>query len=248
MRPERVELMNLSSGPGLGREALLDLRLAPLFSGLPEADLLDLLRDATIELRSDGEELFRQGETGRHFYVILDGHVELFIAGAEGRRSVIEVVQKPSIIGESVLFGEVTQMGARVLGRARLLVIPAERFRQRLEGRFDLMLLMLGSMSFRLRVLVRQIAELKLKTTAQRLGGFLLSLVDEKVAAKGGKVQVRFPYDKRIVAEKLGMKPESLSRALGRLASIGVKSLPDNSVVIGDIERLSRFSIEEGLD
>lgn len=239
--------MNLSSGPGLGRETLLDLRLAPLFSGLPEADLLDLLRDAVVELRSDGEELFRQGEAGNNFYVVLDGHVELHIEGGDGRRSVIEVVQKPAIIGESVMFGEGTQMGARVLGRARLLVIPAERFRQRLEGRFDLMLLMLGSMSFRLRVLVRQIAELKLKTTAQRLGGFLLTLVDARAAAKG-KVQVRFPYDKRIVAEKLGMKPESLSRALARLTTVGVKSQPDNSVVIADVERLRRFSIEEGLD
>lgn len=240
--------MTHGGGPTLGRETLLDLRLAPLFSGLPEGDLLDLLRDATVEMRSDGAELFGQGEAGGHFYVVLDGHVELRVDGTEGRRSVIEVVQKPSIIGESVLFGEATQMGARVLGRARLLVIPVERFRQRLEGRFDLILLMLGSMSFRLRVLVRQIAELKLKTTAQRLGGFLLSLVDDQAAARGGKVQVRFPYDKRIVAEKLGMKPESLSRALGRLASIGVKSLPDNSVILGDVERLRRFSIEEGLD
>lgn len=239
--------MNLSSGPGLGRESLLDLRLAPLFSGLPEADLMDLLRDATVELRADGEDLFRQGDSGSQFFVVLDGHVELYVEGGEGRRSVIEVAQKPAIIGESVLFGESTQLGARVLGRARLLVVPAERFRQRLESRFDLMLLMLGSMSFRLRVLVRQIAELKLKTTAQRLGGFLLSLVDEK-AARQPKVQVRFPYDKRIVAEKLGMKPESLSRALARLATVGVKSQPDNSVVITDIERLRRFSIEEGLD
>jgi CRP/FNR family transcriptional activator FtrB len=237
--------MNFGSGPGLGRETVLDLRLAPLFSGLPETDLLDLLRDATVEPRGDGEELFRQGQTGDRFFIVLDGHVELHIEGADGRRSVIEVAQKPAIIGESVLFGEVTPMGARVLGRARLLVIPVDRFRRRLEARFDLMLLMLGSMSFRLRVLVRQIAELKLKTTAQRLGGFLLSLIDEKVA---GQVQVRFPYDKRIVAEKLGMKPESLSRALGRLAAIGVRSLPDNSVVIGDVERLRRFSIEEGLD
>lgn len=226
----------------LGRETLLDLRLAPLFSGLPENDLLDLLRDAAIETRQDGEELLRQGETARHFYVVLDGHVELSVD-----RSIVEVVQKPAVIGEAVMFGEGSQMAARVLGRARLLAIPADSFRQRLESRFDLMLLMLGSMSFRLRVLVRQITELKLKTTAQRLGGFLLSLVEDAAAARG-RVQVRFPYDKRIVADKLGMKPESLSRALARLATIGVKSQPDNTVVISDIERLRRFSIEEGLD
>lgn len=235
--------MNLGS-PGLSREMLLDLRLAPLFSGLPEADLLDLLRDATIETREQGAELFGQGIHNENFYVVLDGHVELFVEAAEGRRSVIEVVHKPAILGESAIFGEATQMGACLLNRGKLLAVPVASFRARLESRFDLMLLMLGSMSFRLRVLVRQIAELKLKTTAQRLGGFLISLTDQA----SGRVQVRFPYDKRIVAEKLGMKPESLSRALVRLVSVGVKSQPDNSVIITDIERLRRFSIEEGLD
>lgn len=236
--------MNFGSSPGLSREMLLDLRLAPLFSGLPEADLLDLLRDAMVEVRDQGAELFAQGTVNQHFYVVLDGHVELFVDSGDGRRRVIEVVQKPAIIGEQAIFGEGAQLGAAVLNRARVLAVPVESFRRRLEGRFDLMLLMLGSMSFRLRILVRQIAELKLKTTAQRLGGFLISLTDRE----RGPVEVRFPYDKRIVADKLGMKPESLSRALVRLATVGVRSQPDNSVVITDIERLRRFSIEEGLD
>ncbi len=236
--------MNFGGGPVLSREMLLDLRLAPLFSGLPEADLMDLLRDAAVETREQGAELFVADKANEHFYIVLDGHVELYLAGADGRRSVIEVAQKPAIIGEAVIFGEHPQIGAAVLNRAKLLAVPAASFRGRLESRFDLMLLMLGSMSFRLRILVRQIAELKLKTTAQRLGGFLISLTD----VPRGPVRVRFPYDKRIVAEKLGMKPESLSRALVRLAAVGVKSQPDNSVAIADVEKLRRFSIEEGLD
>lgn len=228
----------------VSREILSDLRLAPLFSGLSESDLLGLLRDAEIEVRDPGEELFLPGAASDHFYVVLDGHVQLYVIGSDGRRSVVEVAQKPAILGESAIFGETAQVGAHVLNRARLLAVPAADFRQRLESRFDLMLLMLGSMSFRLRMLVRQIAELKLKTTAQRLGGFLLSLTDQDK----GQVHVRFPYDKRVVADKLGMKPESLSRALVRLSSMGVHSRPDNSVIIDDVERLRRFSIEEGLD
>lgn len=237
--------MTTMSGASLSREMILDLRLAPLFSGLPESDLRALLSEAVVERRAGGEFLFRKGEAADRFYVVLEGHVELFIEGADGRRNIIEIVQKPAILGDSVMFGEgTTEIGAAVLNGATLLAVPANPFRERLERRFDLMLLMLGSMSFRLRVLVRQIAELKLKTTAQRLGGFLLSLTD----AAEGEATVRFPYDKRLVAEKLGMKPESLSRALSRLSTLGVRSRADNVVTISDIERLRRFSIEEGLD
>jgi CRP/FNR family transcriptional activator FtrB len=100
---------------------------------------------------------------------------------------------------------------------------------------------MLATMSLRLRMLIRQIAELKLKTTAQRLGSFLLTMVE----AETGRAELRFPYDKRLVADQLGMKPESLSRALAKLAKQGVESLPDNLVVIARVERLRAFCAED---
>ena len=105
----------------------------------------------------------------------------------------------------------------------------------------DIQLHMLTTMSLRLRMLVRQIAELKLKTTAQRLGSFLLTMVE----SEEGKVELRFPYDKRLVADQLGMKPESLSRALAKLARQGVESRPDNLVVIADVARLRQFCAED---
>jgi CRP/FNR family transcriptional activator FtrB len=120
--------------------------------------------------------------------------------------------------------------------------VPTAYFLGVLEERFDLALLMLSSMSLRLRHLIHQITELKLKTTAQRLGGFLLSLTD----IASGQVEVQFPYDKKLVAEKLGMKPESLSRALMKLRKIGVSSVSDSSALIADIARLRAFCQEDG--
>ena len=59
---------------------------------------------------------------------------------------------------------------------------------------------------------------------------------------------MRFPYDKRLAAEMLGMTAESLSRALSRLALLGVDSRADNVVFIADLEALNRFVMEEGAD
>jgi len=130
-----------------------------------------------------------------------------------------------------------------VLNTAQLLAVPAASFLEKLAPRKDIVFHMLSTMSFRLRMLVRQIAELKLKTTAQRLGSFLLSLAE----AEEGRVQVRFPYDKKLVADELGMKPESLSRALAKLAKLGVESKADNVVVIADLDALRDFCVEDDL-
>lgn len=228
----------------IGKDILFDLKLIPLFAGLNDADLQNLLASARLRDGADGEVIFRQNDQADEFFVVLDGHVELYVETGENRRSTVEIMLKGAVIGEAAVFDAGPRpVSARILGAARLLEVPAAPFLAALDQRFDLVLRMLGSMSFRLRVLVRQIAELKLKSTAQRLGSFLLSLTE----AAEGRAVLRFPYDKKIVADKLGMKPESLSRALGKLARIGVESCADNSVIVTDLARLRRFCTEDDM-
>ena len=225
----------------LDRDLLLQLQFAPLFTGLAEKDVRDLLDGAELLTLGHEHELYHEGQSVDRFFVIVDGHVELSV-NADGRRSVVEVARRMAVLGDAAMFGLGQYiMSARVLTGATVLSIPAAAFRARLESRFDIMVHMLTTMSMRLRMLVRQIAELKLKTTSQRLGSFLLSMTE----VESGRVELRFPYDKRLVAEQLGMKAESLSRALAKLAKIGVESRPDNLVVIADLARLRDFCSEE---
>ena len=225
------------------KSVLLQLQFTPLFSGLLEADIRALIEGARLMFLAHEHALYDQGDLVADFYVVLDGHVELSVDSG-GRRSVVEVVRKGTVLGDAAMFGDGRfLMSARVLTGATVLAVPAASFLDKLETRFDIITHMLSTMSFRLRMLVRQIAELKLKTTAQRLGSFLLSQAE----AEEGRVTLRFPYDKRLVADELGMKPESLSRALAKLGKLGVESRPDNSVVIADIERLREFCVEDDM-
>jgi CRP/FNR family transcriptional activator FtrB len=227
----------------LDKSVLLQLQFTPLFTGLAERDVGELLTGAEMHVLPNEHLLFETGGEAADFYVVLDGHVELSV-DSDGRRSVVEVVRKGAVLGDAAMFaggGHLT--AARVLTGATVLRIPATSFLRRLEDRLDILLHMLSTMSFRLRMLIRQIAELKLKTTAQRLGSFLLTLTE----ANRGRVELRFPYDKRLVADELGMKPESLSRALGKLAKVGVESRPDNLVVVADLARLRDFCVEDDL-
>jgi len=119
--------------------------------------------------------------------------------------------------------------------------VPAAPFPATLDSRFDLAMRMLGSMSVRLRGLVAAISDLKMKSTAQRLAGFLLGLTSNSE----GPAIVRFPYDKRLAADNLGMTAETLSRALQRLANLGVESRADNLVAIADLGVLREFGAED---
>ncbi len=52
------------------------------------------------------------------------------------------------------------------------------------------------------------------------------------------------PYDKILIAGRLGMKPESLSRAFARLKSEGVQ-IKQNLAQIEDIEHLRIYCEED---
>jgi CRP/FNR family transcriptional activator FtrB len=234
--------MSRSQIAPLGPDILAQLSQTPLFAGLAEAEVKLLLSGAWSESHADGETLFARGEAADGFFLLLDGHVELFVAEA-GRSTVLDVAKGGAVLGEAALFVDGRHPhSARVVGYAKLLAVPRGPFLAVLDRRFDLAQRMLGSMSIRLRGLVGQISALKLKSTAQRLAGFLLGLTRREE----GAATVRFPYDKRLAAEALGMTPESLSRALARLAPLGVESRPENLVAIADIEALRDFCAEDG--
>jgi CRP-like cAMP-binding protein len=219
---------------------LFDIARLPLFEKLAAHDLAALLETAWVQIFPDGHVLFTSGGTADKLLVVLDGHVELLVEEG-GRQSVFEVAERPAMLAEAALREGVHGETARVVGHARLLVMPVEPFRRALDAQPQLARQMLSAMSMRLRGLIGQISELKLKSTTQRLAGFLLGL------APGTEDQavVRFPYGKRLAAETLGMTAESLSRALARLGALGVESRPDNVVAIASIAALKAFVVAE---
>ncbi|WP_223252211.1 helix-turn-helix domain-containing protein [Paracoccus mutanolyticus] len=84
-----------------------------------------------------------------------------------------------------------------------------------------------------LQSLGEQIKQLKVRSAAQRVAEFLLDLCPPD--AEGATVAL--PYDKTLIAGRLGMKPESLSRAFLKLRPHGVR-IDQTSAVIASVGRL----------
>ena len=95
---------------------------------------------------------------------------------------------------------------------------------------------MLAAASVRLRQLVDEIEQLKAKSAPQRIASFFL----KQTVSTSGPARIALPYEKALIASRLGMKPESFSRALGKLAELGVV-VARESVSISDVARLAAF-------
>jgi CRP-like cAMP-binding protein len=100
--------------------------------------------------------------------------------------------------------------------------------------------MMLSATYVHLQSLVMQIEALKAQTGAQRVAEFLLELAPCDL----GACEVVLPYDKFLIAGRLGMKPESLSRAFVKLRDQGV-TIRQNNVAIDDVTALRAFAEED---
>lgn len=218
---------------------LEELARIPLFEDLEPSVLTAATRQAKVSSLPARESLFKEGEKPEFLHLLLSGSVVLSAAmPEEGKETIIEIVTPHhSFILAAVLTDTPYLMSARLLEPARILLLPAAELRRSIARYPDLALRLLVALASQSRRMVRQLKNLKLRSTVQRLGFFLLSLAQP---GPEGTASVQLPYDKQLIASHLGMTRESLSRALAALRDFGVETQNDR-ILLKDPASLERF-------
>ncbi len=216
-------------------------RQATLFASLPP-DLRDALFSAAhVHAYARAETVFMQDEPADRVFVVLEGWVKLFRVAPTGAEAVVGVFTRGGGFGEAPAFqGGVYPVTAEAVTECRLLEVQASTLMERMRSRPELCLAMIAATFRHLQLLVQQIEQLKGQNGAQRVAEFLISL--SPVA--DGPCAVTLPYDKSLIAGRLGMKPESLSRAFARLREVGVR-VQQNKAAILDVARLRELAEED---
>jgi CRP-like cAMP-binding protein len=213
------------------------LRRLPLFAGLPTDILPGLIEGSAPRAFDKGQLLFQQGDPAEFFFVVLSGWVKVFRLTPDGEQAVLGLFSRGESFAEAAMFiGRRFPASAEVVEDARLLRIMSGPFRKRLYEEPEIAVNMLGSLSVRLHALVGQIEQLQVRSGTQRVADFLLRLCP----VREGSAVVALPYDKSLIASRLGMKPESFSRALARLRGLGVRTDRDH-VSVSDVAALAEY-------
>lgn len=201
------------------RQSLQDLKRLPLFQALSDDRLLELTQSALMLSFPAGTELFQQGAMPDFLHVLIEGRVQLIAEGQEGRESIVEVVQPVDcFILAAALTDAPYLMTAKALDACRVLLIPAATLRQQVHDDGELALTMLGSLASQFRDMVRNVKNLKLRNANQRLACYLLALYEDKSSDSSS---ISLDLDKKLLASRLGVTPETLSRSFAALSKNG---------------------------
>jgi CRP-like cAMP-binding protein len=200
-----------------------------------------LIAPATALNLKERDIVFRQDDPASAFFIVVEGWVKLFRITMAGEEAVIHVFTKGDSFAEAVAFtGKPYPATAQAVSDARIVSIPAAHVIKCIRDAPDIALAMIASTQSHLIVLVQQVEQLKARTGVQRLAEFLASLA----TAEAGSCTIALPYDKALIAGRLGLKPETLSRAFAKLKSIGVK-VKSSQIMVADVGKLRRFASDD---
>lgn len=193
------------------------VRHCELFRGVPEPVLREIVNGRRPLTLARGQTLFRRGDPADAFFVVLSGWMKLSRTGPQGAETIVHVAKAGESFAEAVMFMESAfPVDAEAATDVTLLRIDASVMRAHLSADATLAFAMLAAMSLRLRGLVDEIERLKGRSALSRLASFLLEFCGE-----GETASFELPFGKALIAARLGITPESLSRALARLRGFG---------------------------
>lgn len=220
------------------------LRRLPFLAPLEGEDLTLLASHARRESLPARTTICRRGEPADSLFIVESGHVLLFVSRPGDPAGIVRVVGPNETFGECSLLPDMgSPVTAETFDPAELILIPVDPLRALVTKRFDVMLAMLGHVSIRLRRLLGQVGNLKTRTTTQRLAAHLVGLA----TSTAGVAEIPLRYGKTLLAHELGMQPETFSRAMMKLQSLGVRYRRSREAFfVEDIAALRNFCEEEG--
>jgi len=172
-----------------------------------------------------------------HLHVVLSGVVSLQARTEDGEETVVDFFAAGSVVvAPAVMLDAPYLVSAQVVDDAEILFIPAADVRAAMRSQPAFSYAMATQLAAYWRRFIRQIKELKLYSAPERLARYLIELAAEE----DGRLSVALPEDRKLVAARLGMTPESLSRAFASLRSLGVEG-KGRRITIADAKRLSAF-------
>lgn len=216
------------------------LRYHYLFSDLADEHVDNLARQARSLSLEPEQHLFMQGDVADAFYLVRQGQIKLTRLTPEGNEKVIELLGPGQTFAEAIMFMERKDypVTATAISDAEVILIPSRTFLNLLDESPGLSMRLLGNLAMRLRNRLQEIEHLTMKNATYRVVRFFLTELERNPHA-GQRVELSI--QKQLIASRLSIKPETLSRILQTLRERDILESHGKAIVIKDVQALKEF-------
>jgi len=217
-----------------------------LFSGLNAAQINTVLEHIRVVELGDGETLFEQQQPAREFFLLERGQIKLARYSPEGNEKIIDLISPGGTFAEAIMFAKqpAYPVSAVAITASRVLCFSAQTYIDILRDCTEACFAVMAQMSRRLHGHIAEIDRLTLHSATFRVVCYLL---DQVPSTHLGVPEVRLDTPKHVIAARLSVTPETLSRSFSKLSREGLIEVHDNAITLTDVDRLRRFAQGESL-
>jgi CRP/FNR family transcriptional regulator, transcriptional activator FtrB len=200
-----------------------------LLSGLSRETHDELCKGAFLHMFPASTELILQGQRADFLHVVVEGNVEIFSSYRDRETTVSVVGPDDCFIVAAVILDRPYLKSARTLTRSRVLLLPSENVRRAFMEDPVLARRLTHELALGYRSLVKELNNQKLRSNLERLANWIIR--EDAVAGRTGTFTL--PFEKKVLAARLGMAPEVLSRTFANLVAYGV-NVNGKVIKVGD--------------
>lgn len=217
------------------------LRSAPLFRELDD-EAAAALRASMVEVPLQrGETLFHEGDEGERVYVVIEGKVKLGRSSSDGRENLLAILGPGQMFGELSLFDPGPRSATvTAVTDTMLLALSHEELLPWLTGRPEVARGLLLQLAQRLRKSNDTLADLVFADVPGRVAKALLDLSRRFGSSSEEGIRVAHDLTQEELAQLVGASRETVNKALADFAGRGWIRLEQRSVVLLDVERITR--------
>lgn len=229
-----------SAGMEPGSPLYETVRQHYLFAGLEQSAFDSLAAHVSAKQIEKGAVLFHRGDSAANFFYLDAGLIELNLIAASGEKKVLEVVSPGRTFAEAVAFMREQKypVTAEALTESALCQIPINAYIDLVYTNPDACMRLLSDVCRHLHARVREIENLTVQNARSRLASYLLEHI---VETDDDEATVRLELPRHVIASRLSIQPETLSRLLRNLVDEGILTIEDRVIFVHSLARLRPY-------
>jgi CRP/FNR family transcriptional regulator, cyclic AMP receptor protein len=209
-------------------------------SELSEGDRRDLEAIAHRQTAERGDLILARGNVADHVVILESGRVKVSVMTPTGREAVLTFRGPGALLGDQSLVDESPRSATvTAVEPVEMLVVTASTFRGYLGSHPAVALVMLATLSSRLRESDARLAEYAAADTLGRVCARLVELCETQGDLDGAEgVQITLPITQEELAGWIGASIESTAKSLRSLRSLGWVATGRRSIEVHDLAAL----------
>jgi CRP/FNR family transcriptional regulator, cyclic AMP receptor protein len=213
-----------------------------LFAGMDRESLQAITRTMRSRRFRRGEVLFHEDDPGDALFVVASGRVKVVVPSEDGDEAILATLRRGDFLGElALLDGAPRSASAIALESTEVLALPRDQFRLLVADQPAIRDALLASLAGELRRLTTHVAELHFLDLTGRLAAGLARLAqDHGERLPNGAIKLDGPLTQGEMAAMIGATRQSVNKLLGEFEADGLLRVDGNSIVVPDLDRLSR--------